>query len=132
MSLAEIVSLESESEGIRQTAGTIISRNLFNMTEDGTQFKWRTYQPQATQQIKALLLHALGSDKELAKRAASDAISKIAAIELPNGKWNELLPALLNVAADTTPKNRKTAIMALGFICIQFKQHKIGITHKQT
>jgi hypothetical protein len=31
MSLAEIVSLESESEGIRQTAGTIISRNLFNM-----------------------------------------------------------------------------------------------------
>lgn len=91
---------------------------LINQTEDGLQYKWLTYQSSITQQIKNTLLTTLGSSKELAKRAASDVISKIAAIDVPLGKWNELIPALLNAANDSQVSNQKTAIMAFGFLCV--------------
>ena len=74
----------------------------------------------------------LGSNKERPKRAACDAISKIASIDVPSGEWSDILPALVQTANNTDPNVKRTAIMTLGFICVEFKQMKVNLSTDQS
>jgi importin subunit beta-1 len=67
------------------------------------------------------------SPVEKAKRGASNAISRIATIEVPRGEWQDLIVTLLNNTTNVNEEFKRTSLMTVGFICEQFKQHSVTL-----
>lgn len=61
---------------------------------------------------------ALASQAVQARQAAAQVLAKIAAIELPNGQWPELIDVLTaNVTAQPNDLLKQSTLEALGYIC---------------
>lgn len=83
--------------------------------------RWLGLEVAVKAQIKSALLSTLSSVSPEARRAAAQVIAKIAAIELPNGQWPELVTSLLgNMGASGQGSQghlRQSTLETLGFVC---------------
>lgn len=60
----------------------------------------------------------LGSNSAKAGTFAAQVVAAIAAVELPNGQWNDLIEVLLGFVNNQPSTNLKIAtLQAIGFIC---------------
>lgn len=72
----------------------------------------------ATQPLKQSLLSTLGSPQHAAGSVAAQCISAVAAIELPAGKWPELIGLLLEFVQNQDNVGlRINTLQAVGYIC---------------
>lgn len=105
----------------RQLAGVLAKNALWGKSEaTSEQHKQRWLQTdQGTRtQCKQLALQTLASPQAPARSTACSVVSKLAALELPQNSWPELIPALKQAVAQTDDANsRLGALTALGFIC---------------
>jgi importin subunit beta-1 len=68
--------------------------------------------------IKQDALLTLGSSSTKAGTFAAQVVAAIAAVELPNGQWQELIELLLGFINNQGNSNLKIAtLQAIGFIC---------------
>jgi len=107
----------------RRLAGLIL-KNSLDAKEEARKAQlsqaWLGLDPGVKSQVKASLLATLPTE---ARHAASQAIAKLAAIELPHGEWPELIATLLaNMAADSAPGGvasilKQATLETLGYVC---------------
>jgi importin subunit beta-1 len=62
-------------------------------------------------------LQTLSSSNARAGNAAAQVISSIAAIELPRGQWNELLPFLVKNVSEGADHQKQASLTTIGYIC---------------
>jgi importin subunit beta-1 len=72
----------------------------------------------------AQILSTLGSSVKEGRSTAALVIGKLAAIEVPRGLWNDLVPLLLhNVQAAPTKDLKQSTFEALGYVCEEVPEH---------
>lgn len=72
----------------------------------------------ATTPLKHSLLSTLGSPQHSAGAVAAQCVSAVAAIELPVGKWPELIGLLLGFVQDQSNTGlRINTLQAVGYVC---------------
>jgi hypothetical protein len=70
------------------------------------------------------ILSTLGSSVKEGRSTAALVIGKLAAIEVPRGLWNDLVPLLLhNVQAAPTKDLKQSTFEALGYVCEEVPEH---------
>lgn len=70
------------------------------------------------QQAKANLLAALDATEQDVRHTSALVVAKVAAIEIPKGMWQELIPLLLKNSDNQAPVGvRHASLEALGYIC---------------
>lgn len=80
--------------------------------------RWLALPESATNPLKHLSLSTLGSPQHRAGAVAAQCVSAIAAIELPVGKWPELIPQLLEFVQNQDNTGlRVNTLQAVGYIC---------------
>nr|CAD1817539.1 unnamed protein product [Ananas comosus var. bracteatus] len=128
--LSAELSNEKKPPESRWLAGIILKnsldvKNLVRKRELTQQ--WINLDPSVKTQIRELVLRALGSTVSEARRTSSQVIAKIAAIEIPNKQWPELVEKLLcnifNQAAQTFLK--QSTYETLGYICEELSPHDL-------
>lgn len=62
-------------------------------------------------------MQTLSSSNARAGNAAAQVISSIAAIELPRGQWNELLPFLVKNVSEGADHQKQASLTTIGYIC---------------
>lgn len=108
----------------RRLAGLIL-KNSLDAKEAGRKqelvARWVSLDPNVKGQIKAALSQTLSSLVADARHTAAQVIAKIAAIELPQGEWPELVGNLLSNMGGPQleqPSHLKQATLeALGYVC---------------
>ena len=80
--------------------------------------QWRALSDPVKQQIKASSLTTLGSSAPDVRHTAALVVAKLAAIEIPQATWDELIPTLLNNAsAGAHAGLRHATLETLGYVC---------------
>lgn len=106
----------------RQLAGLVL-KNSISAQDLGLQqqkeARWASMPPQVQQQLQNGLLTALTGQAAPARTVAAQAIAAFGAVDLPAGRWQNLLTTLLNfVVSPEAPDGTKVASLdALGFLC---------------
>ncbi|KAM0426264.1 hypothetical protein ACHAPT_008617, partial [Fusarium lateritium] len=119
--LVQELANESADGSIRAAAG-IALKNAFT-TRDFTrhqelQAKWLQQTDDETKnRVKELTLQTLGSTNTQAGTAAAQVISSIAAIELPRGQWNDLLPFLVKNVSEGADHQKQSSLTTIGYVC---------------
>lgn len=82
------------------------------------QAKWLQQTDDETKtRVKELTLQTLSSSNTQAGTAAAQVISSIAAIELPRGQWNDLLPFLVKNVSEGADHQKQSSLTTIGYIC---------------
>ncbi|KJA12888.1 hypothetical protein HYPSUDRAFT_1084624, partial [Hypholoma sublateritium FD-334 SS-4] len=80
--------------------------------------RWLNLPSDTKHKIKQDALMTLSSSNIKAGNFASQAVSAIAAVELPQGQWPELIETLLGFVNNPTNTNlRISTLQTIGFIC---------------
>ena len=83
--------------------------------------RWISLDVAVKSQIKSALLTTLGSVVQDARHTAAQVIAKIAAIEVPNNQWPELVSSLLaNMGSQTQAQPahlKESTLEAIGYVC---------------
>jgi importin subunit beta-1 len=80
--------------------------------------RWLSLPDNVSIPIKQSILSTLGSPQNRVGNVAAQCVSSVAAVELPEGKWPELIPALLEFVGNQENQNlRVYTLVAIGFIC---------------
>ncbi|OCF37529.1 importin subunit beta-1 [Kwoniella heveanensis BCC8398] len=119
--LAAELANEQQDPNVRYAAGLafkngIAARDAVN--QPVLSERWLALPDTATQPLKQSVLSTLGSPQRRAGTVAATCVSAIAAIELPVGKWQELIPQLLEFVGNQDNQGlRVSTLQAVGFIC---------------
>ncbi|KAL0578066.1 karyopherin Kap95 [Marasmius crinis-equi] len=130
--LSSVLVDESSAIHIRNAAGLAL-KNALTAREAQRQSeysqRWINISPDAKSKIKQQSLMTLGSTSQKAGTFASQVVAAIAAVELPNGEWQDLIEILLGfVNNQTNDANLKIAtLQAIGFICEQIKPEILAL-----
>ncbi|KAJ7300086.1 hypothetical protein O6H91_19G031700 [Diphasiastrum complanatum] len=80
--------------------------------------QWLALDPAVKGQIKASLLQTLSSAAPEAHQTSAQVIAKIAAVELPQGEWPDLVVSLLkNMAEQPISHLKQATLETLGYVC---------------
>lgn len=80
--------------------------------------RWLSLPDNVSVPIKQSILQTLGSPQHRIGNVAAQCVSSVAAVELPESKWPELIPALLEFVGNQENQNlRVYTLVAIGFIC---------------
>jgi len=80
--------------------------------------RWLALSNEVREQTKAALLAALGASEADIGHTSALVVAKVAAIEIPKNLWMDLIPSVLNNAAQGSPDGlRQASIEVLGYIC---------------
>ena len=80
--------------------------------------RWLSLPNETKAKIKQDALLTLGSASQKAGNFASTVVAAIAAVELPQGHWTELIELLLGFVNNQTNTNLKiSTLQTIGFIC---------------
>ncbi len=90
-----------------------------NWTIQNTNYiRWRSLDAPLRQSIKSLTLTTLASPSDKAIRnTAAQVVSAIAAAELPEGLWDELIQRLLEFVQGENTGLRIATLQCIGYIC---------------
>ncbi|KAJ8074787.1 karyopherin Kap95 [Marasmius tenuissimus] len=130
--LSSVLGDESSQLHIRNAAGLAL-KNALTAREAQRQSeysqRWISINPEAKTKIKQQSLMTLGSAQQKAGTFASQVVAAIAAVELPNGDWQDLIEILLGfVNNQSNSANLKIAtLQAIGFVCEQIKPEILAL-----
>lgn len=74
-------------------------------------------EPGSRSSVKDLALKTLASKDARAGQSAAQFVSSIAAIEIPNNEWPQLMPALVANVGEGTDHLKQASLATIGFIC---------------
>ncbi|KAF5017430.1 hypothetical protein F66182_10643, partial [Fusarium sp. NRRL 66182] len=119
--LVQELANDSADGSIRAAAG-IALKNAFTTRDfarhQELQAKWLQQTDDETKnRVKELTLQTLNSSNTQAGTAAAQVISSIAAIELPRGQWNDLLPYLVKNVSEGADHQKQASLTTIGYIC---------------
>jgi len=119
--LVQELANDSADGSIRAAAG-IALKNAFTTRDfarhQELQAKWLQQTDDETKtRVKELTLQTLSSSNTQAGTAAAQVISSIAAIELPRGQWNDLLPYLVKNVSEGADHQKQSSLTTIGYIC---------------
>eukprot|EP00736_Rhodelphis_marinus_P009915 Rmarinus@m.18853 len=121
LSLSRELGSESKPIESRKLAG-IVLKNIFTSKNDALREelrqKWHSLEDAVKDEVKNNTTMALASPAPGAGSTAALLLANLASFELTAGKWQELLPLLLQsvAQADNVPL-RQSALDAIGYIC---------------
>jgi len=111
---------------LRPKAGILIKYTLINFGE-GADKLWTSFDENIRKETKTNILATLAYPNDPIRNVAADLISIICAIEFPFNGWPDLIPSLTQNTNNNDPAIKKSAILALGKLCDQFKIKKITL-----
>ncbi|KAJ9090905.1 hypothetical protein QFC20_007788 [Naganishia adeliensis] len=118
--LANELANESADNLVRNAAGLAIKNALTGRESQRQQDlaqRWLALPTEARNSIKHPCLLTLGSENKRASAVAAQAVSAIAAIELPHGEWQDLIGNLLDFVQRENVNLRIATLQAIGYIC---------------
>ncbi|KAG6812910.1 hypothetical protein H0H92_015462 [Tricholoma furcatifolium] len=90
--------------------------------------RWLSLPNDTKGKIKQGALETLGSASQKAGNYASTVVAAIAAVELPQGQWSELIELLLGFVNNSTNTNLKiSTLQTIGFICETIKPEILSL-----
>ncbi|ORX34440.1 armadillo-type protein [Kockovaella imperatae] len=119
--LAATLANEQTPPHIRRAAGlafknALAARDAAN--QSALSDRWLQLPDDATLPLKQSLLSTLGSQQHAAGAVAAQCVSAIAAIELKAGKWQDLIPTLLQFIGNQENTGlRVNTLQAIGYVC---------------
>ncbi|PWY90048.1 importin beta-1 subunit [Aspergillus heteromorphus CBS 117.55] len=121
IALGQELANENSAPHVRSAAG-IALKNAFTFRDSAklheVQTKWQQQiTPEIKAQVKELGLKTLGSKDGRAGQSAAQFIVSIAAMELPQGQWPELMNILVQNVATGTDQLKQASLVTIGFIC---------------
>jgi importin subunit beta-1 len=81
------------------------------------QGRWALQPEEVRNTVKQLALTTLASKDSRAGQSAAQFIASIAAIELPNNQWAELMPTLVRNVGEGADHLKQSSLTTIGFIC---------------
>ncbi|KAI9292477.1 ARM repeat-containing protein [Neoconidiobolus thromboides FSU 785] len=105
---------------IRQAAGLLLKNTIrpkFNAATGSESTKWNELQQAVKDDTKQELYGIIDEPNEKVALSISQVFSTIAAIELPNNEWPDLIEMLCNAALDNNDQANLNAIRTLGYVC---------------
>jgi len=119
------VVLESENAPVtatsRQVAAAYIRNSLTGRSQqfkDAVEASWNGLDAKVRDSVKSHVLNSLMAKDPQVSKAAAQTLARIALLELPAGRWPDLIPNLCAACALTNPDQlREAALLTLGFIC---------------
>lgn len=120
--LLGVLSDEAKGVDLRQLAGLAL-KNAFTARSASGQAAgasaWLSLPDNVKGQIRDQIIRVLGSENAEARSAATQVVSTLGAIDLPNGQWQDLIPHLSQAAiTDNVPAHtREAVVQTLGFLC---------------
>lgn len=120
----KVYTAENFPENIRQLAGLMCKNTLTGKVtgdqdiKDEKNQRWLAQPEPMRSQVKSTMLAMLRCPQKSLRSTAALAISAIAAIEIPEKLWNDLVPTLVQGAraGHNTPL-KQAALESLGYIC---------------
>ena len=106
--ISELLS-SSCSEPLRQYSGLFIKSRIVH--------SWSQILDYSQDQIKSNCLLALASPNPQTLNCAASAISSIASLEVPSGRWLDLFPILLQNCYHSNTQYQLASLTALSYIC---------------
>ncbi|KAF2143455.1 uncharacterized protein K452DRAFT_225317 [Aplosporella prunicola CBS 121167] len=104
-----------------RTAAALALKNSFSAREYSrlreVQARWLAQDPAIKSQVKALALTTLASNDSRAGNAAAQFIASIAAIEIPQNQWPELMGVLVENVGKGADHQKQASLTTIGFIC---------------
>lgn len=122
--LSEELSNEEKLKENRQLAATII-KNLI-VIHDGMQKEWLQMDEKKQNEIKLRILSSLASSVSQVRKAAGSSIAGICKIELPLGKWTDIILSLVNNSFNENMNFRLASLETLGYICEELSSKTIN------
>jgi importin subunit beta-1 len=118
--LARELANEQAQPHIRTAAGIALknafsSRDALRLRE--VQARWQQQPEQIRNSVKELALNTLASKDSRAGQSAAQFIASIAAIELPNNLWTDLMPHLVRNVGEGEDHLKQSSLTTIGFIC---------------
>lgn len=125
---------DSKPPETRQIAGLLL-KNLLDATDTGIKegmlAKWAGVDNMIKTKIKQNLLPVLGAQAAPARHTAAIVIAKIAAIELPQNNWPELISSLLSNMGQQNNSLKQATLQALGYVCEEMAKLEDDILDQQ-
>ncbi|KIY69243.1 ARM repeat-containing protein [Cylindrobasidium torrendii FP15055 ss-10] len=123
--LSQVLLQEAAPLHVRNAAGLAL-KNALSAKDAARQEeysqRWLSLAEEAKAQIRADALMALHSPNLKAGQFASQVVAAIAAVELPNDQWADLISILLQFVNEDSNTNLKIAtLQTIGFICETIK-----------
>ncbi|KAK9764087.1 karyopherin Kap95 [Basidiobolus ranarum] len=121
VTLCQELSNEQSQPHIRTAAGLALKNTLTAKEEHRKEEmvqRWLAIDANTKAQVKQAVLATLASPDLKAGTVAAQAVSAIAAIEIPRGEWLDLIQVLLgNVTSTDNANLKQSTLQSLGFIC---------------
>ncbi|EMD35060.1 hypothetical protein CERSUDRAFT_116561 [Gelatoporia subvermispora B] len=126
----EIVN-ESSAPHVRNAAGLAL-KNALSARESARQLdytnRWLALDNDTRSKVKQDALMALGSNQGKVGTVAAQVVAAVAAVELPQGQWGEVIEILLGFVNNQTNTNLRIAtLQAIGFICETIKPEILAV-----
>ena len=138
--LAMILAGEDKQPFVRQLAGLVL-KNSFAGGRDSSREKQSKERWAAISQsgdsariIKQAVVSTLTTSKEsIARKTAAQVISSIAAIEIPQGGWTDLIDPVLisSVSPEKDGLSKSSALVCLAYMCEEFTGRELEIPQAQ-
>ncbi|KAL4785878.1 armadillo-type protein [Aspergillus varians] len=121
VTLGQELANEDTASHIRTAAGLAL-KNAFTFRDreklNEVQQKWRQQiTPEIKAQVKELALKTLSSKDGRAGQSAAQFIVSVAAIELPQNEWPDLMQILVQNVASGSDQMKQASLITIGFIC---------------
>ncbi|KAJ2785647.1 karyopherin Kap95 [Coemansia interrupta] len=120
LSLTQELANEAGQAPVRSAAGIALKNALTAKDEllmEQHAQRWLQVDESARSQIKQGALMTLGSGNRQATTAAAQTIAAIAAVELPQGQWLDVITTLLQNISTTNTSLKIASLQTIGFIC---------------
>mmetsp|Transcript_40729 Transcript_40729/g.89010 ORF Transcript_40729/g.89010 Transcript_40729/m.89010 type:complete len:864 (-) Transcript_40729:79-2670(-) len=104
----------------RQLAGLLLKNALWAkdpVRDREFKARWAALSDETRAFVKEGTTSALIATELDVGKAAAQVLAKVGACEVPHGKWDGLVPLLLQHVTNTDPRGRQIALITLGYLC---------------
>ncbi|RKP35627.1 armadillo-type protein, partial [Dimargaris cristalligena] len=115
----ELVNEQNPSH-VRTAAGLALKNTMTakdSARQEELAQKWMSIDVNTKLQVKQATLQTLGSADHRAGTAAAQVTTAIAAIELPQNEWTDLVKVLLSFMETDNTNLKQSSLQTIGFIC---------------
>lgn len=118
-------------DDVRVLAGLAIKNSLTSKDADTKaqqSAKWLSADTSVTDQVKHILLEVLKNKNTQLASSAAQAVAAIAEVDLPQGRWPNLMANLVENTKEEQPSHIKmAALQSIGFICERADPNNPGV-----
>lgn len=110
----------------------VIGKNLISNRSGDSRYAelWNSFEDQFKQSMKEAILAQLVCPSQVVRTQIASFVSTVAAIEIPQGKWLDLIENLCNNAGNQNAQVKHTSLQTLGFICEELETEHLQVNHK--